>query len=610
MQGIKYWLLVMCIIDQLNGIAQLRWNGLGGDGQWANPNNWAGNKVPATSDDVLLDNTFLPGSYTVHLPPGDATVTIRSLTIGPAGSHTIEVILPAANTATPGFVANSPGTALTIQRNGIFRNASGASSGDPLQLAGALWIGNAGRYIHNTPRSHVQLVTNLSKAPGTETGIFEFDIKGPGVLISFAGKTFGTLILSAIAAGGARTYNARGASPVRIRGDLVIQDGVNFNLDLDDTIVVQGNYEQRGGLFNLGSGPNNTVLQIAGHLTQTKGTITERDLGLPVIELNGTNSQHLTVANGIQNSIALTINNPAGIVLQTPLVLPHHLQLSQGAVTTSPASLLTLQATCTVATDTLIGNSFINGPLKKEGLTATGQFLFPVGKGNQLRWLSLTNVTGNYQVEFFRANPRLMSNTNDVSIHHISTIEHWIIQADPAPTAQAQVKLSFNDPNSGGVTDLSALLVAQLAGGIWVNRGNTRYSGTAGSNGHVTSHPLTTFGPAAQYFTLASTTASFNPLLLNQPAAIVPGPAAFLTASLTPTVASQYTRLTLMSNKKTSLQLIITNTSGQTVKVINTHLQKGPNTIPIPVSLLRAGMYTLTAHTRQSSMPPVRFIKL
>ncbi len=395
----------MCIIDQLNGIAQLRWNGLGGDAQWTNPGNWVGNKVPAPGDDVILDNTFLPGSYTVNLPPGNSTVTIRSLTISPAASQVIEVNLPATNIATPGFNANNPGIALKILRGGIFRNSSGALSGDAIQIAGALFIANEGRYIHHTPRSHVQLVTNLSQSPGTETGIFEFNIKGSGALISFAGKTFGTLVLAASAAGGAKTYNARGASPVLIRGDLIIEDGVSFNLDLDDTILVRGNYEQRGGIVNLGSGPNNTVLQIAGHLTQTNGSITERDNGLPIIELNGANCQQLTLANGIFNSIALKINNPAGILLQTPVSLPYHLELSQGAVTTSATRLLTLQAACTVATDTLTGNSFINGPLKKEGLSAVGQFLFPVGKGNYLRWLCLTHVSGNYQVEFFAPIP-------------------------------------------------------------------------------------------------------------------------------------------------------------------------------------------------------------
>ena len=607
----KPLLLLLFIIAHLNTLAQVRWNGLGGDGQWATPANWSVSRVPDAGDDVVLDNTLVTGHYTVTLPSGNVTATTRSLTITPATGNNIEVVLPNTNTALPGFSCSRTPYGLVINQGGIFRNASGAAAVAgtvTVAIADSLCINNGGRYVHNTPRTHTHVVTLLSKAPGTAMGLFELDLSSGGALISFAGKTFGTLVLSATAAGGARTYNANGATEVLIRGDLVIGDGVNFNLALNDTIIIRGNYEQREGMFNLGSAAYNTVVQVGKHFIQSKGTITENNNGLPVIELNGTSSQPVTVAGTINNSVTFKVNNPAGIVLQTPLSLPYQLELTNGQVTTSATNLLTLQAGCTVKTDTLSPASFINGPLKKEGLMATGQFLFPVGKGNAQRWLSLINATGNYTVEFFSTSPQLKSNVYHPTIHHISSIEHWAITADLSPAPQAQVKLSFNDPNSGGITELSALRVAQLSGSTWANAGNTSSMGSPGSNGFVTSQLLSSFSTTVQYFTLASTSASLNPLLVHQRPPVSPDHT--VTGVLAPSVTSSNTNLILTAKKKMSGLLVITDAAGRVVKTIRVYLQKGSNTLPIHATMFPAGIYTITIPGWEGMRNPVRFIKL
>lgn len=610
MQLTKCLLLLIFVAWRLNILAQVRWNGLGGDGQWFNPANWISNTVPGAGDDVILDNSFVPGSYVVSLPAGNLSVTVRSLTITPAAGGTIEVVLPESNTALPGFLCNRSPYGLVINKGGIFRNASGGGVGSTLSIADSLFISNGGRYIHNTSRAHAYIIDLLSKAPGTETGIFELDMRSGGSFISFSGNTFGTLMLSATAAGGVRTYNANGVNRAIIRGDFLLNNGISFNLSLDDTVFIAGNYEQKGGTFNLGSAPYNTVVVIGRHFIQSAGTITENNDGFPVIEMKGTSPQYITAAGSINNSVTFKINNPTGIVLQTPLSLPYSLELVNGQVTTSAANLLTLQAGCSVKADTLSPGSFINGPLKKQGLAAADQFLFPVGKGNAQRWLALTHATGNYTVEFFRANPRLMNNTYQAGLHHISAIEYWTITADPLPLPQAQVKLSFNDPNSGGVTDITALRVAQLSGSMWANAGNTEYGGTAGSNGFVTSHPINPFGSATQYFTLASTSASFNPLLLNQRSRTVPDPTLAITGILSPTVTSSFTRLMLTVKKKTSIQLMITDGTGRVVKIIPAYLQKGSNALFINASLFPAGIYTITVSGQEKMMQPVRFIRL
>jgi hypothetical protein len=97
-------------------------------------------------------------------------------------------------------------------------------------------------------------------------------------------------------------------------------------------------------------------------------------------------------------------------------------------------------------------------------------------------------------------------------IDHISKLEHWTVEADSSPVPMAEVELSFNDPNSGGVTDLANLRVGQLLANAWNNAGNTGVSGTPGAMGSVTSDSRGSFSLGNKFFTLASAVPSENPL--------------------------------------------------------------------------------------------------
>ena len=77
--------------------------------------------------------------------------------------------------------------------------------------------------------------------------------------------------------------------------------------------------------------------------------------------------------------------------------------------------------------------------------------------------------------------------------------------------SSAKVELSFQDVNSGGVTDLSALRIAQWITN-WTNQGNFATTGSAGASGSVTSEQLMKFDSLARYFTLSSVVSNENPL--------------------------------------------------------------------------------------------------
>lgn len=494
-------------------MAQVKWDGEAGDGQWSTAANWTGNVLPAATDDVLLDNSIVESNYSVALPGGLASVTVKTIAVSPAAGNAIQLSLPASNTAAPAFTATGPGNGITLNNGAVFLNASGATSASVISIADSFRINNGGQYIHNTRSAHAALVTALSKSPGTEKGIFVFDVPGGGYTIASTNRTYGTLVLKGTASGGSQVYATSAANPFTINGDFVIKTGVTINLDITAATVIKGNYLQEGGVCNLASQPNNNTVFVQGDFLQTAGALTETSTGLPAVEFNGNNLQNVRADGIITNSVAWRVNNAAGISLLSNLVLPYDLTLINGIVNNN-SFLITLLAGAGMHADSLSNNSFIKGALRKEGLAADTRFLFPVGKGITQRWLELKNASGNYTVEFFKSNPALMAGIPGAGIHHISSIEYWSVQADAAPAPTAAVELSFDNVNSGGVTDMTTLRAAQLVSGVWTDAGNTATTGTAGSSGSVVSNALTVFGIYARYFALASSDAFQNPLPL------------------------------------------------------------------------------------------------
>ena len=147
-------------------------------------------------------------------------------------------------------------------------------------------------------------------------------------------------------------------------------------------MLVKGDLNKNGGSLNLASGAGNTtVMKVAGDVNQSPtAQVTESNTGFPCIELNGTATQHISMAGSIINSVTFRVNNVAGVILQSPLSLPYKLDLEKGSITTTSANLLTLQPGCTIQADSNASGSFVNGPLRKEGLSGAAYFLFPVGK--------------------------------------------------------------------------------------------------------------------------------------------------------------------------------------------------------------------------------------
>jgi hypothetical protein len=490
------------------------WTGFGGNPNWSDPMNWSGAALPLSTDDVLLDNSSLTGSYQVELP--DNAIIVRTILIHPSTGMTIELILPSTNVTPNACTVTGPGYGIELYAGAVFRNASGLSSGESLSIADSMIIHNEGRYIHQTRAAHANSILKfLSTAPGTEQGIFDFDVPKASYTISVSNRIYGSLELHAGALGSLVNYTCTGANPLVIRGHLRIGVNVNMTMDLNGpngNIQLNGDFIQEGGQLNLASGiGDNTVLQARGDIYQSSASvITETSTGSPFMELNGDRRQEVSMAGKILNQVGFRMNNPAGSGLLLPLDIPWELELKQGAITSSDSAMLILDSGSVMIIDSArLTGVYVDGPLRKLGLNQD-HFLFPVGKNGNLRWLELKEATGNYTVEYFRDNPNLLGNQVGIGLDHISKLEYWSVKPDDLMNNQAKIELSFTSGQSGGVTDPNFLNIAKFQSLEWLDAGHTAITGNS-IQGSVTS---VNQDFAAIDYTLGSVVNFENPLPL------------------------------------------------------------------------------------------------
>ena len=491
------------------------WTGYGGDTNWSNALNWSGSAIPLTGDDVLLDNREMPLSYNVLLPP--TQVILKTIRIEPSPGRNIELVLPSANVQLNALTLTGPGYGIELGAGAIFRNASGLSSGESLLISDSIMIRDGGRYIHQTRASHANgIVRLLSIAPGTEQGIFDFDVPRASYTISVSNRTYGSLELHATSFGSSVNYTCTGANPLTVRGNLRIGPNVNMTIDLtgpNGNIQVIGDFIQEGGQLNLASGSGgHTVLKIKGDLYQLPvASITESNTGDPFIELNGSRLQEIAMSGRIVNQVGFRLNNNLGSVLRLPLELPWTLELRDGALTSTASSMLILDSGSVVRADSsLLAATYINGPVKKLKLQHDEHFLFPVGKEGWLRWLELKAFAGDFTVEYFRQNPATIGTALGPGLSHISKLEYWSVAGEGDDIQQGKVELSFSSAQSGGVTDPAFLHVARFESSLWQDAGQSGITGNY-LQGSVLSDNSNFF--SADY-TLGSTIDLENPLPL------------------------------------------------------------------------------------------------
>ncbi|RYY62613.1 MAG: hypothetical protein EOO05_02110 [Chitinophagaceae bacterium] len=478
---IRFVFLLLCHASLIvSSAAVITWDGEAFNNQWDDPLNWVGDRLPLTDDEVRLDNSVVAGHYDVLLPGADVSVVIFRLHLHPDAGYRIRLILPPSSISLTAFRAMAEGDAVILDDGSEFINESGAtSSSTPVAVssAGRFRINNGARYVHRTARSATEnLISNLSAEPGTEKGIFEFDVTVASYIVSLSGRTFGTLVLNAATNHSMVNYRGSGGNPLTIRGDLRINANVTFTLSLSSEAEVQGDLQMEPlSVFNLQSTDNNNVVRVRGHVS-VAGILTETGTGIPALELNGTGEQQVAVTGGIINEVRLVINNGTSCRLESPLQVFYSLELVNGRLITNDVNhlLIGAEATCNRV------NGMVQGPLTKQ---RPAGFLYPVGLGGIYAPVGMpafagVQATDQLTVEYIRANPHtavgnIYQQSGPRPIGHISQVEYWKLSAEGDFSIVPVVNVTAESFSR----NLAATFVVHFFNGQWINRGASVLSG-------------------------------------------------------------------------------------------------------------------------------------
>jgi hypothetical protein len=420
------------------------WTGLGDGTSWSNADNWSGGTLPAASDHVVLDNSSVTGSYTVNLPTASNPVIAR-LTITPSEGNTITLVLPSGNTGNPGFTVGDGALTtpydITLNSGAILRNSSGAASGNGIAFASAtldsMFIANGGRYVHNTLRGNTGIVSQLARAAGTETGVVEFDVPTTNAYSpSMSGRIYGSLILSATAAGGTRSYNASGSGSTTIRGAFTIGSGVTFNTTQTGTLNLLGSFSNNG-VFTTTSQP----VALVGTTAQTVGGSGTYTLG------------------------RLTINNSAGVTLNRSISLSDSLFLLSGKITIGNNNIV---IAASGGADAGSSASYIvtngTGTLIQKGVGSADR-IFPVGTATSYNPVIINNagVSDTFAVrvqstfDFPPNNPLLVVN------------RQWTITEAVPGGSNATISLQWNvSDQASGFNPANPVYIGRHDGTYWL----------------------------------------------------------------------------------------------------------------------------------------------
>jgi uncharacterized repeat protein (TIGR02543 family) len=252
----------------------------GGDGvTWSMAANWSGNTPPGAAEEVVLDQSTVPGDYTVTLPGGTLGTTIARLTILPAPGRSITLVLPSANRGKPGLQVGDAALGIADIRLGAgatLRNESGANVGNGIVLASpsadSIAIENGARYVHGTALSPGAVIALLSTAAGTERGEFVYHVPGhTAFAVDASGVTYGTLVLERDDANS--VYTIGGAAPLTIRGDLEIGAGISLSSSMTSDLILGGGLSNSGTLVFLPAAQRVLFSENGTHRLSGAGTI-------------------------------------------------------------------------------------------------------------------------------------------------------------------------------------------------------------------------------------------------------------------------------------------------------------------------------------------------
>ncbi len=501
------------------------WVGLNGD--WQVAANWAPPRLfPATNDSLLFTSasvndiitnvptqtvgyigaSLLTGT-TLQAAASGNTLTIGNLTgtdffveagssfnINTANALTLNLVT-SATASISGNMTFSAGahkltavdaSAITFNSGAVFTAGTGFSSNAfgivAVATPNSVIFTNGSIYRHISGGNPFALAQPASAVVYQTGSLFKLE---SNITPSVSGRTYANFELDAPAS----IITASGTSLLRMDNVTVTNGNITFGM-------TTGGFDLRGNISVATGATLNLAPASAGMLT-----------------FNGTAAQSIsnsgTLTFGANQNV--TMNNAAGLTLNSPVSLLGAITFTAGNINTTAANLLTMAGGSSVSGAS--NASYVFGPVKKIGNTA---FIFPVGKSNGYVPISVSNFTGasaptdEFTAEYIRASGNALgANAAVPAVNRISACEYWTLDAVGTPTVDLTLYWNANNPCNGTyISNVPDIEVAHFGGGVW-NTSSVGFSSRTGTTaaGDVTWTNVSTFSP----FTLASRTAA-NPL--------------------------------------------------------------------------------------------------
>ena len=427
----------------------------------------SGNKsfIPnATSTTTISNNLSIGSGVTVNnqgnnIVINGGSITNNGLAIG-TGAYMLSVHDVNATISGKGIFTN-----LELDATSSNNSASTVTLSNLTAITGSLYL-NSGTFTNGA---------NLTMEPGSvmklEEGTLANTLSSTGYDVTYMSSPN-----SAITAGNELTGTVKNVN---------IQLASDATLSLSKNLAVTGSVIVSSGTLDVSN--NNYSLTVGGDLINN-GILNLRN---NTVVLNGSDLQTIGGSGAVAFN-NLTVNKATGIVqLNKPVTVANILTLTNGVVSTSSNNSLTMG---TNATWTGGGsNSFINGPMAVTVNSLNANKIFPIGKNNAYRpvTLSITQKATTptlYTAEVLATMPPVRSFST--GIQNVSSVRYYALNASNAANiSNVAVTISYDADDE--VASPTALRIANAEGAQWLNAGG---SGTASTTGTITSGPLTALG--------------------------------------------------------------------------------------------------------------------
>lgn len=505
-----------------NTVQTVTSNVLGGTGNWTTNASWDTNSAPRgaiveilAGDEIIMDDnnllaykTQIDGTLTVAATSnqrlGRVSGTGTLVVSGGSGNLPAGIYDEFFNCSTGGTLAFSDDDDYTLPdqiaslRNLVI-NGIGTKSfpNTDITICNDLEL-QGGTTLNNDFNVTVEVLGNVTLTNGTlDLGSnTTFTVNGNVTL------TAGTIDL--------------GNNDLTILGDLILNGGT-LALGANGSIDLEGDLTIAGGTI---SGANSCSVNFAGDITKTSGSFTV-DATTNTFVADGTTDQ--TIAGDFTGASAfnrLTVNKSSGdlSILDggNDVEVDGVLTLTSQNIRTDATNTLTLTSTATISGGS--ASSYIEGPLTKNGITASANFTFPIGTASTYGYARIQNVgTGgqNWTAELITSNPNheepidITTNAGYGSMVDILWRNYWTIS--PSGTNSAVVQLGITSPmNVVVIEDVRVAIYDGPTSGQWVNLGGSPAGDE--TSGSVTSQTSSDFSSST--FTLGGITSIALPVEL------------------------------------------------------------------------------------------------